>query len=69
MQPPEGGELLDLYVAYRHVVRAKVRAIEATEDELSETHRAAAIVRAKQHLSLAADRLESACGLQGSQRR
>ncbi len=71
----EGRALLDLYVAYRSAVRAKVRSIEAAQEGIPEAQRAAALRRARGHWLLALATLEPPrrrpalvvlCGLPGT---
>jgi aminoglycoside phosphotransferase family enzyme/predicted kinase len=49
----EGRDLLPFYVAYRSVVRAKVRGIELGEREIDAARRASSLVKARAHFLLA----------------
>jgi uncharacterized protein len=57
-QDEEGRELLAFYKAYRAVVRAKVEGFKASEAEVPEPDRSAALERAKAHWLLALSELE-----------
>ena len=54
----EGLALLPLYVAYRSMVRAKVRGMELAQRELSDARRGASLVKARAHFLLALGALE-----------
>lgn len=71
----DGDDLLEFYVAYRSVVRAKVRGMEAAQVGIRPAQRARAALRARGHWLLALARLEPAarrpgllvlCGLPGT---
>jgi predicted kinase len=49
----EGRRVLDFYVAYRSIVRAKVRGFELRESEIAAERRAASLVKARAHFLLA----------------
>lgn len=55
---PRVAELVPLHVAYRHVVRGKVRGIEARETEVDAESRARAAARSRAHFLAALSRLE-----------
>lgn len=54
----EGRQLVDLYVAYRSCVRAKVRGFQASESEVSKGDRGRARRKARAHWNYALTRLE-----------
>jgi len=54
----EGKALLGFYVAYRSVVRAKVRGLELREREIPEERRATSLAKSKAHFLLALGALE-----------
>jgi aminoglycoside phosphotransferase family enzyme/predicted kinase len=58
----EGRELLPFYVAYRSIVRAKVRGIELREHESNATRRASSLAKARAHFLLALGVLEAPTG-------
>jgi aminoglycoside phosphotransferase family enzyme/predicted kinase len=55
----EGRELLAFYIAYRSVVRAKVRGIELREREISAARRSSSLAKARAHFLLALRVLEA----------
>jgi len=55
----EGKALVPFYVAYRSLVRAKVRGLELREREIQEDRRASSLAKAKAHALLALGELES----------
>ncbi len=54
-----GAELLPFYVAYRSLVRAKVRGLELREPEIPEARRSSSLRKAKAHFLLALGELEA----------
>jgi len=54
----EGRDLLPFYMAYRSIVRAKVRGFELHEPELDPLRRTSSLAKAKKHFLLALDLLE-----------
>jgi aminoglycoside phosphotransferase family enzyme/predicted kinase len=58
----EGREVLPFYVAYRSVVRAKVRGIELREREIDAARRASSLAKARAHFLLARGVLEAPAG-------
>jgi aminoglycoside phosphotransferase family enzyme/predicted kinase len=54
-----GAELLPFYVAYRSLVRAKVRGLELREPEIPEPRRQSSLVKARAHFLLALGELET----------
>jgi aminoglycoside phosphotransferase family enzyme/predicted kinase len=57
-QDDRGAELLPFYVAYRSLVRAKVRGIELRQPEIPEARRSSSLRKAKAHFLLALGELE-----------
>jgi hypothetical protein len=57
---PDPGGLVDLYVAYRAAVRAKVSGLKALEDEVGEEDRREARRKARRHWMVGLGRLEEA---------
>ncbi len=55
---PGGADVVPFYMAYRHVVRGKVRSFESREPEIPEAARASARERARAHLLAALGWLE-----------
>jgi aminoglycoside phosphotransferase family enzyme/predicted kinase len=53
MGDPQGSMLLPFYVAYRSLVRAKVRGLELRAREISEARRSSSLVKARAHFLLA----------------
>jgi hypothetical protein len=52
--------VLGLYTSYRHVVRGKVRTIQATEPEVPQHARQEAVERARRHFLMALDTISAA---------